>query len=438
MPHKRKTNRLSPMTNTRQFSPSFRTQFHLFRSLAVPCAAAVVIAAQFGGTYPLAAASLATTAEAQSARIVATTTNLQLAAKKKTNSENRRNLQRIEVLVNDEPITAYQINQRAGLLALNARGMGKRIQSRAKARWKQMIKDPSLNKRFEALMRKKQVRSREEAKKLQISFIKNLQKQMVDKIKREEQAKVRKGARGRAIEELIDEKLKLQEAKRLNMLADDDKVNETIKNIAGKNEMDLNQFAAHLKRMGTNISTMRSRFKSLLSWQGVVRRRFGFQVAMLSRDVDRFMDQNAGKGGVELKVHRITLPLSGAADQSLMAQQLQLAEAARQSFRGCDATSQLAQSLPGARFEDLGRLQSSAVSEPTRSMLLAAGDGDMLPPTLDGDDGIQLWAVCGRNTVALETKKRFEEQGELRQQEFSILAQKHLKDLRQDATIVYR
>lgn len=354
------------------------------------------------------------------------------------NSASRRGLQQIEVLVNDQPITAYEIDQRATLLALQTQGVGARVKARAQARWKQIIKDPSLNKRFENLMREKNVRTKEEAKKLQMSFIKNLQKQMVDKIKREEQAKVRQGARGRAKEELIDEKLKLQEAKRLNLLADDEEVDKAIGGIASKNNMDLKQFAAHLKGMGTNIDTMRSRFRAMMSWQGVVRRRFGFQVAMLSRDVDRFMDANIGDGDVDLKLHRITIPLSENANQVAMAQQLQVADAARQSFRGCASTAQLANSMPGARFEDLGQLKSSAVSEPTRSMLLAAGDGDMLPPTLASGDGIQLWAVCGRNKVAFETKKRFEEQGELRQEEFSILAQKHLKDLRHEATIVDR
>jgi len=362
----------------------------------------------------------------------------QTTSKAKSKSKSRRNMQRIEVLVNDEPITGYEINQRASLLALNNRSVGSRIKARAKSRWKQLIKDPSLNKRFEALMKKNNVSTREEAKKLQISFIKGLQKRMVDRIKREEQAKVRKGSRGKAIEELIDEKLKLQEAKRLNLLADDAAVDGALSNMASKNKMDLKQFGAHLNRMGTNINTMRSRFKSMLSWQGVVRRRFGFQVAMLTRDVDRFMDRNAVDGDIDLKVHRITLPLPSSAEQGTMAQQLQLADAARQSFTGCKQTAALAQSLPGAKFEDLGMLKSSAVAEPTRSMLLSANDGDMLPPSLAGGDGIQLWAVCGRNTVAIETKKRAKEQGDIRQQEFTILARKHLKDLRQDATIVYR
>lgn len=365
-------------------------------------------------------------------------TSLVVKVVDKKTTRKRRGLQRIEILVNDEPITGYEIDQRANFLAVNDRGMGKRIQSRAKARWKQITKDPSLNKKFEALMRKKKVRTREEAKKLQISFIKGLQRQMVNRIKRDEQAKARQGSRGRAIEELIEEKLKLQEAKRLNLLADDAKVDEALQSIASKNKMDLNQFAKHMQKMGTSIDTMRSRFRTLISWQNVVRRRFGFQIHMLTRDVDRFMDRNVASGDVDLKVHRITIPLSNSANQVAMAQTLQLADAARQSYRGCGSTAELARSLPGAKFEDLGQLKSSAVAEPTRSMLLGASDGDMLPPTLAGGDGIQLWAVCGRNTVALETKKRFQEQGELRQREFAILAQKHLKDLRQDATIVRR
>ncbi len=417
--------------------PLIHTALHLMCGTTI--IASIVVAQFIGAPVSVSAAPFATPAKSATGDVRRAGSSVQhIASKKKAKSKSRRNMQRIEVLVNDEPITGYEISQRASLLALNDRSVGNRVKARAKSRWKQIIKDPSINKRFEAVMKKNNVRTREEAKKLQISFIKGLQKQMVNRIKREEQAKVRKGARGKAIKELIDEKLKLQEAKRLSLLADDAAVDGALTNIASKNKMDLKQFGAHLNRMGTNIDTMRSRYKSMMSWQGVVRRRFGFQVAMLTRDVDRFMDRNAADGDIDLKVHRITLPMSSQAGQSAIAQQLQLADAARQSFTGCKQTAALAQSLPGAKFEDLGLLKSSAVAEPTRSMLLSASDGDMLPPSLAGGDGIQLWAVCGRNTVAIETKKRFKEQGDIRQQEFTILARKHLKDLRQDATIVYR
>ena len=52
--------------------------------------------------------------------------------------------------------------------------------------------------------------------------------------------------------------------------------------------------------------------------------------------------------------------------------------------------------------------------------------------------GVELWALCGRKAPSGETSVRESAQNELRQKEFEVLAQKHLKDLRQDASIEIR
>ena len=50
--------------------------------------------------------------------------------------------QAIVVLVNDEPITAYEIQQRTAFLALNSGGSGQDLKAKAEARWAQITKDP--------------------------------------------------------------------------------------------------------------------------------------------------------------------------------------------------------------------------------------------------------------------------------------------------------
>jgi peptidyl-prolyl cis-trans isomerase SurA len=96
-----------------------------------------------------------------------------------------------------------------------------------------------------------------------------------------------------------------------------------------------------------------------------------------------------------------------------------------------------ATAVAGARFDNLcGRLPS-AIPEPTRSLLLNARDGELLPPTV-GTEGVEIWAVCSRKAVAADAERRQNVQNDLRQKEFEVLAKKHLKDLRQDAAIEYR
>jgi peptidyl-prolyl cis-trans isomerase SurA len=79
----------------------------------------------------------------------------------------------------------------------------------------------------------------------------------------------------------------------------------------------------------------------------------------------------------------------------------------------------------------------ASISEPTRTLLLNAKDGEMVPPTM-GAGGLELYAVCGRKVVKADEQKRTQAQQELQQKEFEILAKRHLRDIRHDAHIEYR
>jgi peptidyl-prolyl cis-trans isomerase SurA len=82
-------------------------------------------------------------------------------------------------------------------------------------------------------------------------------------------------------------------------------------------------------------------------------------------------------------------------------------------------------------------IKPSTIPEPTRSLLLSAKDGDMLPPTTAAA-GIEVYAVCGRRPIKADDKQRERAEGELQQKEFEIVAKRHIRNLRQDAHIEYR
>jgi len=346
----------------------------------------------------------------------------------------------IAILVNDEPITDYEIEQRATFLAMQGRGGGGDLKAKAEARWKAIIKDPRTNERFKELLQRNNVQSQEEARALQAKFVKDLQSNMVEQLKRESRQSALAGSRGKAQEELIEEKLKLQEAKRLNAVSEEAEVDKIIGGIAERNKMTLAQFGEHMKSMGIDIKTMRARFRAEMSWREVVRRRFGHLVAITEKDVDEFVASApvSQQDDLELEVQRITLPLPAQVDQAVIAQRLAEADALARQFSGCASMSGLA-APAGGQFEALGARKPSTIPEPTRSLLLNAADGDLLPASVS-PSGIELWALCGRKAAggAQAASARESAQNELRQKEFEVLAQKALKDLRQDAAIEIR
>jgi peptidyl-prolyl cis-trans isomerase SurA len=381
-----------------------------------------------------AAFSTAATAAGPGSPLAGNLTNL---ATTETGLIHRVRSQGIAVLVNDEPITNYEVEQRQRYLGLGASG----IQKKAQTNFQNLIKSKSTTDRLRAILgeiiQANPGKSREQIlaifERRKKSYAKSLQQRAV--------ASARKsalpGLRKKALDELIEERLKIQEAKRLNVVADKEEVEKIVKGIAQRNKMDLKQFDKHMKKMGASIYTMKSRFKAMISWRNVVRRQFGHQIAITTRDLDRAIATTDADDKTELNVQRITLLFAKNLGQTELARRLQEASKLRASFTGCSMTGSLAKQAGAARFSNLGPTEASRIPEPTRTMLINASEGEMLPPSV-GAGGVELWVLCGRKTVEADKTKRDAAAEQLRQREFQVLAKRHLSDLRRDAHIEYR
>jgi peptidyl-prolyl cis-trans isomerase SurA len=354
-------------------------------------------------------------------------------------SSSKAGSQSIVALVNDEPVTAYEIDQRARFLSLSAN-----IGDKVKENFKRLAQQESTNQQLRTMMQEvidsnkgkspDQLRAIFEEKKKQFSM--NLERQAIEGARSGLVPQMRKGAQ----EELIEERLKLQEAKKNGIEVSDDEVRRVLKGLAENNKMTEEQFVQHLKGLGVDATTLKERFRAMIGWREVIRRRFSALVSVTQREIDRAVSASggeAGDDGVELHVQKITLSMPTASDQAGMAKRFAEAEALRRKFGGCKTMAGLAKDAPGLKFEDMKFIKPSSISEPTRSLLLSAKDGDMLPPSaMPG--AIDLMAVCARRTVKADDKQREKVQEDLRAKEFEMLAKRHLRDIRQDAHIEFR
>ena len=340
----------------------------------------------------------------------------------------------IAALVNDEPITGFEIEQRAVMLS------GSEVQTRAKANFEAIVKNPKTSERLKALLqdtaRANQGKSREEIiaifERRKKEFGMSLQRQAFESARAQSLPAMKK----QALEELIDDRLKTQEAKRLSVTIEDADVDRIIKGIAERNKMTLEQFQ---KQIGGSLDPIKGRIRATLSWNEVVRRKFGPLINITNKDVDKLVasTSTSGNDDVELQVQRIRIAMPAKIEEHGVAARIQEADKIRQKFTGCPSTASAAAGVPGARFEDLGKQRPSAIPEPTRTLLVNAADGEMLPPTMN-EGSIELWVVCGRSVVKAADEKRNQAEGELKQREVELMAKRYLKDLREDAHIEYR
>ncbi len=281
----------------------------------------------------------------------------------------------IKVLVNDDPISDYDINQRERFLALTS----------------QQQPSPALKKK--------------------------------------------------ATDLLINERLQIQEGKKLGFTPDEDDVNSILSDMAGKNHLDVNGLTTALGRAGVNIKTLKDRIRAQLVWQDVVRQKFRREVQIGDVDVDRALSDSAKDGGAatqtKMQLRQVKFSLPRNADQRTVASQLAAAEALRARFRSCANVTDLAKSANGATIKTLQDQQTAALAQPARLLVMNAKVGQMTPPTLS-PSGVELYAVCGKVSVKGDTELREQTERKLLNKEMMIRAERLLRDLRQDAFIEYR
>ena len=347
--------------------------------------------------------------------------------------------QGIIALVNDEPVTAYAVEQRARFLALNA-NLGDQV----KENFQRLVKSESTNARFRALqeqvLRENRGKTREQIlaifQEKQKQFGMALQRQAMESARAAVLPRLRKNAK----EELIEERLKIQAAKKLGIEVTDAEIDTIVKGLAERNKMTKEQFGQHLKGMGVDIATLKERFRAQKAWRDFVARRYGAQVSVSQRDIDRVVSSAAmetGEDASELQLQKITLALPGQIDQAALIKRYSEAEGLRRRFRGCGTMAELAKAVPDARFTDMKFVKPTAIPEPTRTMLLGAKEGDVLPPATT-TSGVEIYALCGRRVAAGNEAARTKALQELQTKELEVLARRHMRNLRQDAAIEYR
>ncbi|MGI9423170.1 MAG: SurA N-terminal domain-containing protein, partial [Hyphomicrobiaceae bacterium] len=343
----------------------------------------------------------------------------------------------VAILVNDEPITHHEIDQRARLMMVQAN-----VSKTARAKFQSLVKQKSVNNQLRSLLKETIDANPGKSREQILAKFERKKKAFAASLRARALSSARSGLlpqfRKKAKKQLIEERLKMQEAKRLKTLASWKDVDGAIANIAKRNKVDVKTFLGRLGTGGARSTTFKNKIRADMSWSGVVRRRYGHTIAVSLADIDRHANTASGESGTKLKLHQIVVPLPKKIDQSAVAARLRDAETLQASFRGCATTQKVAKRISGAVFKDLGAVKPDTIPEPTRSLLLQAKDGEISPPTITSK-GVVLYAVCSRTSGgSVKDTARTKARQALRQREFEIMGRRHLADLQRDAHIEYR
>jgi peptidyl-prolyl cis-trans isomerase SurA len=245
--------------------------------------------------------------------------------------------------------------------------------------------------------------------------------------------------REKAIEELIEERLKAQEAKRLGITVSDDEIQAALQRIAEATKTGtVSRLKEALGSAGVNIRTLEDRFRADIAWRDVVRRQFQQSINIREQDVIAAVQAKGGNAGAakttEFTLQQITLPI---ADNSSVAQRRSEAEKIRANIRSCSDVRSVASAFKDVAVRDVGQRMANELPDATAKELQATPIGRATAPEVQ-PSAIQLVVVCDKREVTGLQAARAPVESELRNEQGNLLARRLLRDLRADALIERR
>lgn len=244
-----------------------------------------------------------------------------------------------------------------------------------------------------------------------------------------------------ALEELVNDTLRLQEAKRRGVVIPEGMVDQAISEIAGRSKMNPSQFAQALRGAGVDIRTLKDRIRVQMAWGRVVRAKVQQSVRQEQDDLIaqmRRQEKSASDLSAEDYVlQRIVFTLPSKAGAADVDRRRKEAENLRARFKGCDSGIALAKQLREVAVLNVGRKLASEVPAGFRDMLKETPEGGLTKPSV-ADNGIEMFAVCQKIQVQGESAVTAGLDAETLNEQGKKVSEQLTQELRQKANITYR
>lgn len=245
-----------------------------------------------------------------------------------------------------------------------------------------------------------------------------------------------------AIDELIEENLKLQEAKARGVDISEAEVDQAFATVASRTKLPPAQFSAALRQAGVDPDTLKERIRAEIAWGRVVRARFRATVEISESEVAKAVAGQADKEAEqemisEYMLQPIIFVVPAKGGEGVASQQQRQALAFRSRFQGCDSALQVAKDFKGVVVKPTVRREETDLSDAMRKALAPLDVGDISPPERVSE-GVQLLGICRKLAVPGQTKATEEARAELSNEQGQLLARRYLRDLRSDAVIDYK
>jgi len=244
--------------------------------------------------------------------------------------------------------------------------------------------------------------------------------------------------RQEVIDQLIDEKLKVKEAKKFGLEISDSEVDTAFGTMASRMRMTADQLTQQLSRGGISPNTLKSRIRADMVWPQLVRGRYQASLQVGEKDLLTATDAKADDVGYDYTLRPILFIVPPGSSETFIEGRKREAEALRGRFQGCDEGIALARGLRDVAVRDQVTRSSADIGPDQRKVLDGIEVGKLTAPEVT-KVGVETIAVCAKKPSAADnTPGRRKARETIMAERYEQRSKQYLKEVRRGAMIEYK
>jgi peptidyl-prolyl cis-trans isomerase SurA len=261
------------------------------------------------------------------------------------------------------------------------------------------------------------------------------------RMKLEASATQKGAARQQIIDDLINDRLKISKAKVYGLEVDDGEVNRAFEGMASRQHVTVQQFSQVLERAGISPNTVKARIRAELTWQQLIRGKFGASLQIGESDIaSALKDRNesdVSAVGYVYTLYPVTVVVPRGSSEATVSAKRGIADNLRARFVSCNEGLAMARALRDVAVREPISRSSADLTPQLRELLGSIEVGHLTAPEVTAQ-GLQMFAVCNKKETTAESPLRREVREQIYTKRFELESKKFLEEIRKSAMIEYK
>jgi peptidyl-prolyl cis-trans isomerase SurA len=245
--------------------------------------------------------------------------------------------------------------------------------------------------------------------------------------------------RQEVLDELINEKLKVREAKKFGLEISSSEVDSAFATMAGRMRLTADQLTDQLAKSGIHVATLKARIKADLTWPQLVRGRYSSSLQIGDKDILTAMDsKSTDTVGYDYTLRPILFLVPAGSPETFVEGRKREAEALRNRFSDCESGIAFARALKDVAVRDQVIRSSADIPVELRKVLEGVEVGRLTAPEVT-KFGVEMFAMCAKKeSTADNSPIRRQVRESIMAQRYEQRSKQYLQELRRGAMLEYK